>query len=68
MFWRKKKTAVFKRKKLKKSIEIAKKLRAIYDDATTDKCDDEHIKREYEEISEMFTIAIEAMETVLYDL
>lgn len=68
MFWRKKKTEVFERKKLKKSIEKAKEVRALYDDSATDKCNAEHIKKEYEEMSEMLTMAIEAMKIVLYDL
>ena len=68
MFGSKKKCAVFERENVKKSIQKAKEVRAVYDDKMTDKDCEERIKKECEEMSAMLTTSIKAMQTILYDL
>lgn len=65
----KKRKKVFERKKMIKSIAMAKKVRADYDRANTKEIAEKgRTSRMYEDMSEMLTVAIEAMETILYDL
>lgn len=65
----KKRKKVFEREKMIKSIAMAKKVRADYDRVNTKEIAEKgRANRMYEDMSEMLTVAIEAMETILYDL
>lgn len=64
----KKRGKVFDRESLKKAIETAKEIRSAYDEMATNEKSTEQSKKKANELGEMFTVAIEAMKTILYDL
>ena len=59
---------LFTREKLLKSIERLKDMRNCCDNKATDPELHSEVKQRYREQAEIYTTAIEAMETILYDL
>lgn len=58
----------FTREKLLKSIERLKAMRDYCDGKATDPKENPKVKQNSREQAEIYTTAIEAMETILYDL
>lgn len=59
---------LFTREKLLKSIEMLKSMRQSCDQQASEPGTYSKVKERYKEQAEIYTTAIEAMETILYDL